>query len=259
MAAPTRPTGVQSLARAFGLLELIADVGGEAGVTELSARSGLPLATIHRLLRTLHDLGYLHQTPSRSYTLGPRLIRLGESASLRIGSWAAPVLADLVERFQETANLAVLDVDHAVYVAQVPSPHSVRMFIEVGARVPLYCTGVGKALLAQLPDDRVEAYLAGSALLAVTPVTITDPERLRAELATIRERGYAVDDGEREVGVRCVAAAVLGAPTASALSVSGPQGRVGDDKVRAMGLTLVSLSAGLGTTLSGGAGRDSGP
>lgn len=254
MSAPTRSTGVQSLARAFDLLELIADLGGEAGVTELAARSGLPPATIHRLVRTLVDLGYLRQTPSRSYTLGPRLIRLGETASRLIGRWATPVLTELVERFAETANLAVLDADHAVYVAQVPSPHSVRMFTEVGRRVPLHCTGVGKALLAGLPDDRVETYLHGRTLEAVTPTTITDPARLRTELAAIRLRGYAIDEGERELGVRCVAAAVPGAPTATAVSVSGPLGRIPDAAVPGIGTTLMKLAVDLATQLNGPAG-----
>jgi IclR family acetate operon transcriptional repressor len=251
MSAPTRSTGVQSLARAFDLLELIADLGGEAGVSRLAARSGLPLATIHRLLRTLTDLGYLRQTPSRSYTLGPRLIRLGETASRSIGVWATPALTGLVERFHETANLAVLDAGDAVYLAQVPSPHSVRMFTEVGRRVPLHCTGVGKALLAQMPEDRLSAFLAGTVLAAATPATITDPISLRAELAGIRERGYAVDDGEREQGVRCVAAAMPGAPTASALSVSGPQGRISDDDVLLIGPALVTLAADLAANLAG--------
>ncbi|HTK63965.1 MAG TPA: IclR family transcriptional regulator [Pseudonocardia sp.] len=261
MTAPPRSTGVQSLARAFDLMELIADLGGEAGVTELSARSGLPPATIHRLVRTLVDLGYLRQTPSRSYTLGPRLIRLGETASRLIGRWATPVLTELVARFQETANLAVLDADHAVYVAQVPSPHSVRMFTEVGRRVPLYCTGVGKALLAHLPDERVEAYLNKRALAAVTPTTITDPAGLRQELDAIRLRGYAIDDGEREPGVRCVAAAVPGAPAATALSVSGPQGRISDADVVGIGTSLMELAVDLADRLNGagGSARDRPP
>lgn len=86
-------------------------------------------------------LGYLRRLPSRRYTLGPSLVRLGDSAARLLGRWAAPVLAELVDATGETANLAVLDGDQAAYVAQVPSPHSVRMFTEIGRRVPLHCTG----------------------------------------------------------------------------------------------------------------------
>lgn len=124
--------GVQSLERAFDLLERMADAGGEVGLSELSASSGLPLPTIHRLMRTLVACGYVRQQPNRRYALGPRLIRLGESASRLLGTWARPYLARLVEETGETANMALLDGDEIVYVAQVPSKHSMRMFTEVG-------------------------------------------------------------------------------------------------------------------------------
>lgn len=127
--------GVQSLERAFDLLERMADAGGEVGLSELSASSGLPLPTIHRLMRTLVVCGYVRQQSNRRYALGPRLIRLGESASRLLGTWARPYLARLVEETGETANMALLDGDEIVYVAQVPSKHSMRMFTEVGRRV----------------------------------------------------------------------------------------------------------------------------
>jgi IclR family acetate operon transcriptional repressor len=101
-----------------------------------------------------------------------------------------------------------------------------RMFTEVGRRVPAHCTGVGKALLATLPTSEVRALIARTGLPAATPHTITDPALLLRELDRIRARGYAVDDAEQELGVRCVAVAVPGAPSATALSVSGPAARV---------------------------------
>ncbi|SCF75695.1 IclR family transcriptional regulator, acetate operon repressor, partial [Streptomyces sp. Ncost-T6T-2b] len=146
--------GVQSLERAFDLLERMADAGGEVGLSELSASSGLPLPTIHRLMRTLVVCGYVRQQPNRRYALGPRLIRLGESASRLLGTWARPYLSRLVEETGETANMALLDGDEIVYVAQVPSKHSMRMFTEVGRRVLPHSTGVGKALLARHPRRR---------------------------------------------------------------------------------------------------------
>ena len=129
---------VQSLARAFDLLEHLADAGGSLTLSQLAATSGLPLPTIHRLMRSLVGTGYVRQEPSRRYALGPRLIRLGESAASMLGSWAMPYLAGLVDRIGETANMAILEGDSVVYVAQVPSPHSVRMFTEVGRRVLLH-------------------------------------------------------------------------------------------------------------------------
>jgi len=196
---------VQSVERAFTLLEVLAGAGGELALSEIAAESGLPLPTIHRLIRTLVDRGYVRQLATRRYTLGPRLISLGESASGRLTGWARPWLTSLVEELGETANFGTLDGDRATYIAQVPSRHSMRMFTEVGRRVPVHCTGVGKALLAQLPPARVQAVLDRAGMAAQTPHTITDPDRLARELDRIRHQGFAVDDAEQELGVRCVA------------------------------------------------------
>ena len=227
----TSSGGVQSLQRAFDLLERLADAGGEASLSELAASSGLPLPTIHRLIRTLVTLGYVRQNSTRRYALGSRLIRLGETASRQFGTWARTYLAELVEQVGETANLAVLDGDHVVYVAQVPSKHAMRMFTEVGRRLLPHGTGVGKAMLAQLPESEVRALLARTGLPAHTPSTITDPDALVAELARVAERGYAVDEAEQELGVRCLAVPLTGAPTLAAVSVSGPEGRLTTDAV----------------------------
>jgi IclR family acetate operon transcriptional repressor len=226
-AAKSAPTGgVQSLERAFDLLERMADAGGEVGLSELSGSSGLPLPTIHRLMRTLVSCGYVRQQSNRRYALGPRLIRLGESASRLLGTWARPYLARLVEETGETANMALLDGDEIVYVAQVPSKHSMRMFTEVGRRVLPHSTGVGKALLAHLPPAEVRALLARTGMPAATEKTITRPDEFLEAMEQVRRDGYAVDDNEQEIGVRCLAVPIPGSPTAAAISISGPAGRV---------------------------------
>src|SRR5258708_6084386 len=217
---------VRSLERAFELLEHLADAGGEMALSELAEASGLPMPTIYRLMRTLVNRGYVRQEPSKRYALGPRLIRLGDGASRLLGSWARPVLAELVNKVGETANMAVLEGDEVVYVAQGPSRRSMRMFTEVGRRVQPHCTGVGKALLAQLPTEAARAIVDRTGMEAHTPRTFTDPEALLAELVKIRKQGYALDDEEQELGVRCVAVPLTGAPTPAALSVSGPSGRM---------------------------------
>ncbi|MWK35425.1 helix-turn-helix domain-containing protein [Actinomadura sp. J1-007] len=212
--------------RTFELLEHLADAGGEMALSELTEVSGLPMPTIYRLMRTLVNRGYVRQEPSKRYALGPRLIRLGEGATRLLGSWARPSLTRLVNEVGETANMAVLEGDEAVYVAQVPSRHSMRMFTEVGRRVLPHCTGVGKALLAQLPEPKARELLSRTGMPANTPHTFTDPDALVAELARVREQGYALDDEEQEVGVRCVAVPLPGAPALTALSVSGPSARM---------------------------------
>ena len=246
-----RPSGgVQSVDRSLLLLELLADAGGSLRLAELEAATGLPLPTVHRLIRALVDNGYVRQEPSRRYALGPRLIRLGETAARGLGSWAMPQLRALVAEIGETANLALLDGHQVVYVAQVPSGHSMRMFTEVGRRVGAHCTGVGKALLARLGPEEVLDLRSRSGMEARTPQTITDPARMLEELEAIRERGWALDDGEQEAGVCCVAVAVDPAPTLLAVSVSGPRGRSDPARVEAVAPRLQAAARDLGRVLA---------
>jgi IclR family acetate operon transcriptional repressor len=221
-----RGGGVQSVERAFELLETMAAAGGMVGLSKLSQESGLALPTIHRLVRTLVDLGYARQEPSRQYSLGPRLIRLGESASHLLGTWSRPYLTRLVDAVGESANLAMLDGDQVVYVAQVQSRQSMRMFTEVGRRVHPHCTAVGKAMLADRPAADVRALLDRTGMPAHTEHTITESGRFAEELERVRGQGYAMDDGEQEIGVRCVAVRVIGSPNPLAISVSGPAPRM---------------------------------
>ncbi|MBY3553662.1 IclR family transcriptional regulator [Modestobacter lapidis] len=217
---------MQSIGRALQMLEVIADAGGQMSLSELASVTGMPVPTIHRILRTLVDCGYVRQLPNRRYALDARLIPLGEAASAMLGQWARPVLAELVEALGETANLAVFDGDLVMYTCQVPSKHSMRMFTEVGRRVFAHSTGAGKALLSQLSDEEVRNLVGRTGLPAETPNTITDVDVLSAQLQTIREQGYAMDEGEQEVGVRCVAVPVQGAATRLSVSVSGPEPRM---------------------------------
>jgi IclR family transcriptional regulator, acetate operon repressor len=226
MATKAPSSGVQSVERVFELLELITDVGGDVTLSELSASTDLPLPTIHRLLRTLVSLGYVRQLPNRRYALGPRLIRLGDGANKQFGALARPQLKSLVDSLGESANMAVIDSDMVVYIAQVPSLHSMRMFTEVGRRAHLHDTGVGKAILAELSEDRVRAIANRMGLPTPTERSIGNVEDLLADIARIKERGYAIDDGEQEIGVRCYAMAIPNAPTPAAISVSGPAARV---------------------------------
>jgi IclR family acetate operon transcriptional repressor len=226
-----RSGGVQSIERAFALLETMADNSGMLTLSQLAAESGLPLPTIHRLVRTLVDLGYLRQEPSRRYVLGPKLIRLGESSSRMLSIWARPHLARLVDELGESANLAMLDGDQIVYIAQVPSRHSMRMFTEVGRRVLPHCTAVGKAIMAGLPPERVREILLRTGMPKQTEHTLTAVEPFAEQLHLAAERGYAMDEGEQELGVRCVAVPVRDVAYDLAISVSGPATRMTDELV----------------------------
>jgi IclR family acetate operon transcriptional repressor len=177
-------------------------------LSQLAESSGLPLPTIHRIMRTLLAGGYVRQQPSRRYSLGPKLIRLGETAGRSLGAWARPYLASITDAVGETSNMAILDGAKVVYVAQVPSPHAMRMFTEVGRQVDVHCTAVGKAMLAEWPVEQVDQLLSRAGMPA----------------KTVREQGYAVDDGEQELGVHCIAVAVP--KSSAAISISGPQARM---------------------------------
>lgn len=244
---------VQSVDRVFSLLEHLADGDGSLSLSELATRSALPMPTIHRLIRFLVSQGYVRQDPAKRYMIGPRMIWLGEAASRMLGSWATPVLTRLVEEFGETTNMAMLEGDGVVYVAQVPSPRAMRMFTEVGRFVMPHCTGVGKAIMSTMSDGEVAALLERTGMPARTEYTITSVDTMLAELRTIREAGYAVDDGEQELGVRCVAVPVPDLPFRAAISVSGPSSRVTAEQVQhiapaargvAAELTRVSRMAG---------------
>jgi IclR family acetate operon transcriptional repressor len=219
-------SGVQAVDRALDILEALATAGAPLGVSALAHTTGLPVGTIHRLLRTLAARGFVRQEPSRDYALGPALFRVGRAGNRAIAAPARPYLARLVEISGETANLAVLEGDHVVYVAQVPSPHRLRMFAEVGRHVLPHSTAVGKVLLADRPADVADGVVRRTGLPARTPTTITDPAHFAAELTRVRARGWAVDDEEEETGVRCFAVPVRdGGQVIAAMSVSGPAAR----------------------------------
>jgi IclR family transcriptional regulator, acetate operon repressor len=231
MSAPTG--GVQSLHRALDILESLAANGGNLTVVDIASGTGLPVPTAHRLVRTLAERGYVRQLANRSYALGYRLMPLAAVANSIVGAGATPVLSELVSEIGETANLAVLAGGEAEYIAQVPSRYAMRMFTEVGRRVELHCTGVGKALLAQLDDDAVGTIVDRRGLAPHTPHTLTTRVALLSDLREIRQRGYALDDQEQEVGVRCVAAPIPAEMlTGMAVSVSGPVTRMTDDLVK---------------------------
>jgi len=222
----SRLTGVQSVERAFAILEAMAEENREIGVTQLSERLSLPTPTIHRSMKTLVALGYARQNDSRRYSLGSRLLYLGDSAARGMASWAKPTLLALSNECGETVNLATLEGDLVVYTAQSPSRHSMRMFTEVGRRVLPHSCGVGKAIMSQLEDGEAKEIVKHTGMPKFTPTTITTWAALKDELALIRENGYAMDEGEQELGVRCIAVPVIGMTNPTALSISGPQTRV---------------------------------
>jgi IclR family acetate operon transcriptional repressor len=233
---------VAAVSRALTILDSIEAAGGQCRVSELAVALGMAPSTVHRLIRTLEGSGYLRQLPDRRYALGARLAVIGQRAVDTFGGSARPVLRTLAQRSGESANLAVRTGRKAEYVAQVPGTHSMRMFTEVGRRVPLYCTGVGKVILASLTPAVLENIAHREGMPAITPSTITNSSAMRVELERIRTSGYAVDEGEMEIGVRCIAVLVPTDPP-MAVSVSGPPNRLHDDRIQEIVVLLREAAA----------------
>ena len=232
-----------SLVKAFQLLELLAQ-SGSMGLNAISNQIGYPPSTVHRILATLAHLGYIRQEPAtRLYAVSLKMLELtqGLREDLDIISVARPVMREAMEATGETVNLVVFENLEAVYVEQVNNTQSLlRMFTKVGARVPLYCSGVGKAYLANQPRERTLDYLAATKLTPLTPKTIVDRAELLAELERVQESGFARDREEIESGVACVAAAIWhGGLVVGGLSISGPSTRVTDQSAGRLGLEVV--------------------
>jgi IclR family acetate operon transcriptional repressor len=242
-------SGAQSVDRTLQLLDAIGAADGPCTLSELAAATGLAAPTAHRLIASLVRFGYVRQEPSRRYTLGPRLVVLGERATRLLGGWAQPWLTELRDLTGETTNLAMLDGDEMVYLTQAAGRHQMRMFTEPGRRVLPHATAVGKALLARLPEASVRALLARTGMPAYTPATLTDPDQLLAQLHLVRRRGYAVDDEEQEAGVRCFAVALPTGADRMAISVSGPLGRISDAAITRFTPQLRRLATELGNAL----------
>ncbi len=213
-------------------------------ISDIATSTGLPLPTIHRLLRTLVARGYAHQTPRRRYALGARLIPLGQLAGGAVGESAAPILGELVAQAEESAGVAMRDLSRAVYVAHVSSKRSMRMTTEVGRRVQMHSTAVGKALLAQGSDEETRSLAERVGLAECTTHTITSLDSLLEELARIREQGYAVDAEEQELGVTCIAVPVP-SPVRLAMAISGPTSRMTPQRLDELRPLLLAAAARL--------------
>jgi len=220
---------VQSVHRAVSILELLAQEG-ELGVTELGRRLGVHKATASRLVATLAGHGLVGRNPATDKCrLGIGLAHLAGTAlaGLDLVRQARPALEDLAERTEETVNLAVLDGDLVLNVDQITGPRSIVSMSWVGRRTPYHCTSNGKVLVAFLPEAERERLLS-SPLERETANTVVEPERLRAQLAEVRARGYAQTVEELEEGLNAVAAPVRRSDgeVIAAVSVAGPAFRM---------------------------------
>ncbi|WP_228975919.1 IclR family transcriptional regulator [Streptomyces sp. DH12] len=252
---------VPAVTRALDILELFLDGDGTLSAPEITRRLDLPRTTVHELVTTLAARSYLDPAPGRPgrYRLGVRAYQLGSryAEQLDLAAEGQRVARQVAETCDETVHVAVLEDLDVIYIAKVDSTHAVRMVSAAGRRLPAHCTSVGKMLLASLPAEEFDARVEGRELVAMTPNSITDPDRLRTELAAVRERGVATEHSESNPDVSCVAAPVRdgGGRVVAALSVSVPMVRWSEEREAELAELAAKGAADLSASLGHRGGR----
>lgn len=250
-----RTNGIKSLVKTLRLLKLFSPQHTVWSAEDMVSSLGYHKSSVQRILATLEKEGFLSKvTPRRSeYRLGPDILFLGNvaEASLDLRSVVRPTMEDLVQRVQETCYLCVADQGQCLYIEKVECSHPIRIIHQVGQRNPLYCTGVGKALMSGMTDEEIDRLLKVQGLKAHTRHTITDPLSLKRELEAIRRKGIAQDNEELNHGVKCVAAPIKDRSGAvvAAISLSGPAQRFTQAAMRRFEKDLKKASMEISQTL----------
>ncbi len=260
---PGAKARLSSVANAIRLVKAFSDQDYEIGISALAGRLGLAKSTVHRLATTLIDAGMLEQNrETGKYRLGLMVFELGSLVRRKMDIYneAKPWLMALREQTGETVHLAVLGNRGMVYVNFLESQKAIRMSSRIGMRGPMHCTAEGKVLLAFQPEDATER-LVGANLERQTPNTITALDALREDLTAVRSRGYAIDDEECELGMRCIAAPVRDddGNVMAAVGIAGPVQRLTKKMLVSLAPTLLNavqaISQRLGDRPAGEAPR----
>jgi len=228
---------IKVVEKAVDLLEMLSKSKTGYSVSELSSFMKLPKTTVFRLLTTLREKQYVEKVPdSENYQLGVKLLMLGTVILDRMDlrTIARPFIEELARATNEVVHLAILDDEEVVYLDKVESlDHPIRIYSQVGRRVPAHCTGLGKVFLSEFSDASIDDYISRRGLKKFTANTITDPKELKRRLAEIKEKKYCIDEAEHEENIRCVAAPIWGndGKIAGAISISGPTIYVTKDRL----------------------------
>jgi IclR family KDG regulon transcriptional repressor len=261
----SHPRGrVQSIARAFAILEEVARNRAGIGLAELSKRVGLHNSTTFHLVKTMVSLGYLRQIKEgKRYRIGRPLFALAASAldEAEMVSMATPVLEDLARETGETSHFGVWMSDAVMVMARTPGPGAFQLADRVGIVRPAYCTALGKVILAALRPEQLDRYLERIELKALTAKTITEPERLRREIEAVRGAGIAFDDGEFDDEVRCAAVPVhdFSGQVVGAIGISAPVWRLSLAGLQSHGRCLAAAARRLSEAFGADAPGAGGP
>lgn len=242
---------IQSVLKAIDVLEALSRSPFAMSITKISQETGIPSPTVYRVLTTLSTRGYVVKNARREYALGASVFSLSVMGAGSAGSLMEESLVRIADETGESASVAVKDRSEVLYVGHKSSSRAMRLFTSVGNRAPLHATGVGKALLAAMDDDELDELLQEMSLTPFTPYTLTSVAALKKDVQEIRRKGYAVDNQEQELGVRCVAACIPSMPGFAA-SISGPPSRMTDEFLENTALpTLASGVAELDVIMNG--------
>ena len=254
--ADVRDTGVQSVDRALSIIETLAEDDEGYRLSDLAIRTGLSTSTVHRLLGTLESRRFVQFDRTESkWHVGARAFTVGATFARRrnFTAQAVPYLRKLRDLTRETANLAVVDDEFIIVLTRMESREIMRSLTKVGGRVAMVASGVGKAVLATYADEDVNAIIRHHGMPRLTEKSIIRPSDLFKELEKIRRQGFAVDDEEACMGLRCIAAVVYNdcAEPLAAISVSGMTGRLTDERLPQLGQTVREVAAELTIALGG--------
>jgi IclR family transcriptional regulator, acetate operon repressor len=254
--ADSREGGVQSVDRALSIIETLAEDDEGYRLSDLAIRTGLSTSTVHRLLATLESRRFVQFDRTQSkWHVGARCFTVGATFARRrnFTAQAVPYLRKLRDLTRETANLAVVDDEFIVVLTRMESREIMRSLTKVGGRVAMVASGVGKAVLATYSDEDVGAIIRRHGMPRLTEKSIVRPSDLFRELERVRRQGYAVDDEEACMGLRCIAAVVYSdcSEPLAAISVSGMTSRLTDDRLAALGQTVREVAAELTVALGG--------
>ncbi len=205
------PNFMTSLARGLIVIQAFTQQSPQMTISQLSVKTGLSRAAVRRCLYTLSKLGFAGAEDGQRYALRPRMLSLSHTytTSSTLSTAAQPILERMSQTFRESFSVATLDGNEIVYIARTQVPSRVMAVdLHIGSRLPAYCTSMGRVLLAYLPPEQLEAYLARVDLVPHTTRTIATVDKLRAALRTVRRLGYALVDQELEVGLRSLAVPV---------------------------------------------------
>lgn len=245
---------IQVADRLFSVLELLAD-RGEMQLQDITIETDLNKTTAYRVLRSLMYLGYVRQEDDGRYALTLRIASLADKVVGRenIVHIVHPYLKKLMEETGETVHLVRRAGTDAVYIDKIErEEEGVRMGSQIGGRIALYCSGVGKAICAELPQDEVRDIWQASNITRITPYTITEYEEFVYALEDVRKRGYALDNEENESGVRCIAASLPPVRGGNyALSISAPVARMDNDRIRVLSAYILSIKKEIEQAMKG--------